>query len=117
MPQRNPSSKLTQRQAKGKGSGNPRNPGRGTGCQSPAFLCTEEVGTPKASLNWGKTLYFQTLILIFVLFYLILNEPCATPIKSIFSLLKAGKLKASWKKAKGKLKASERQAKNKLKGN
>ena len=43
------------------------------------------------------------------------NEPSATPIKMFFSLLKAGKLKASWKKAKGKLKASERQAKNKLK--
>jgi hypothetical protein len=42
-------------------------------------------------------------------------EPSATPIKIFFSLLKAGKLKASWKKAKGKLKASERQAKNKLK--
>ena len=34
------------------------------------------------------------------------NEPSATPIKCFFSLLKAGKLKASWKKAKGKLKAS-----------
>ena len=45
------------------------------------------------------------------------NEPSATPIKIFFSLLKAGKLKASWKKAKGKLKASERQAKNKLMGN
>ena len=44
-----------------------------------------------------------------------MNEPSATPIKGIFSLLKVGKLKASWKKAKGKLKASERQAKNKLK--
>ena len=43
------------------------------------------------------------------------DEPSATPIKIFFSLLKAGKLKASWKKAKGKLKASERQAKNKLK--
>ena len=41
----------------------------------------------------------------------------ATPIKIFFSLLKAGELKASWKKAKVKLKASERQAKNKLKGN
>ena len=37
-------------------------------------------------------------------------------IKGNFSLLKAGKLKASWKKAKGKLKASERQAKSDLKG-
>ena len=45
------------------------------------------------------------------------NYTSATPIKNIFSLLKAGKLKASWKKAKGKLKTSERQAKNKLKGN
>ena len=44
-----------------------------------------------------------------------INEPSATPIKIFFSLLKAGKLKASWKKAKGKLKASERQAKNKVK--
>ena len=40
----------------------------------------------------------------------------AEPIK-FFSLLKLGKLKASWKKAKGKLGASERQAKNTLKGN
>ena len=45
------------------------------------------------------------------------NEPSATPIKIFLSLLKAGKLKASWEKAKGKLKAIERQAKNKLKGN
>ena len=44
------------------------------------------------------------------------DEPSATPIKIIFSLLKSGKLKASWKKAKGKLKASERQAKSELKG-
>ena len=41
----------------------------------------------KASLNWGI----------------------------IFSLLKSGELKASWKKAKGKLKAGERQSKVKLK--
>ena len=47
--------------------------------------------------------------------FLCTDEPSATPIKVFFSLLKAGKLKASWKKAKGKLKASERQAKNKLK--
>ena len=45
-----------------------------------------------------------------------LNYTGATPIKRIFSLLKSGKLKASWKKAKGKLKASERQAKSELKG-
>ena len=45
------------------------------------------------------------------------NYTSATPIKIFFSLLKAGELKASWKKAKVKLKASERQAKNKLKGN
>ena len=44
------------------------------------------------------------------------NEPSATPIKGIFSLLKTGKLKASWKKAKGKLKASERQTKKQAKG-
>ena len=44
------------------------------------------------------------------------NDTSATPIKIIFSLLKSGKLKASWKKAKGKLKASERQAKSELKG-
>ena len=43
------------------------------------------------------------------------NEPSATTIKIFFSPPKAGKLKASWKKAKGKLKASERQAKNKVK--
>ena len=36
------------------------------------------------------------------------NYTSATPIKRICSLLKSGKLKASWKKAKGKLKASER---------
>ena len=46
----------------------------------------------------------------------ITNDTSATPIKIIFSLLKSGKLKASWKKAKGKLKASERQAKSELKG-
>ena len=45
------------------------------------------------------------------------NEPCATPIKSIFSLLKAGKLKASLKKAEAdsKLQASQKQATSKLK--
>ena len=35
------------------------------------------------------------------------NYTSATPIKIFFSLLKAGELKASWKKAKVKLKASE----------
>ena len=44
------------------------------------------------------------------------NEPSATPIKIFFSLLKAGEVNASWKKAKGKLKASERRAKSELKG-
>ena len=81
---------MPKRRAKGKGSGNPRNQGRGTGWHSPPFLCTEEVGTPKGRALIGE---------IFV------------------SLLKAGELKASWKKAKGKLKASERHAKNKLKEN
>ena len=52
------------------------------------FLCTKEVGTPKASFNRGI----------------------------ILSLLKACKLKTGWKKTKGKLQASERQAKSKLKG-
>ena len=96
MPRKSPNFKHTQRRAKGKGSADPRNLGRRTGLDSQPFLFTKEVGTPKASFNWG-------------------NEPSATPIKIFFSLLKAGKLKASWKKAKGKLKASERQAKNKLK--
>ena len=45
-----------------------------------------------------------------------LHDTSATPIKIIFSPLKSGKLKASWKKAKGKLKASERPAKSELKG-
>ena len=44
------------------------------------------------------------------------NYTSTTKIKRMLSLLKAGKLKASWKKAKGKLKASERQAKSELKG-
>ena len=63
------------------------------------FLCTKEVGTPKASFNRGNKTYTS-----------------ATPIKIILSLLKACKLKAGWKKTKGKLQASERQAKSKLKG-
>ena len=77
-------------------------PTQGTGVEEPGssdhqFLCTEEVGTPKGRALIG-------------------NYTGATPIKRIFSLLKSGKLKASWKKAKGKLKASERQAKSELKG-
>ena len=47
------------------------------------------------------------------------EETCATPIKSIFSLPKAGKLRASLKKAEGKQNkkqiASYKQAKGKLK--
>ena len=78
------------------------------GDPSHRFLCTKEVGTPKASFNWGINGNEHVNRN---------DEPSATPIKIFFSLLKAGKLKASWKKAKGKLKASERQAKNKLKGN
>ena len=85
MPQRNPSSKLAQRQAKGKGSANSRNQGRGTGFDSPPFLFTEEVGTPKASLNWG-------IIVVALIINNNNNDPSATPIK-LFSLLKAGKRK------------------------
>ena len=56
------------------------------GCTAHRFLCTEEVGTPKGRALIGE--YYAS----------------ATPIKIFFSLLKAGKLKASWKKAKGKQK-------------
>ena len=50
---------------KAKGSGHSRNRGRGTGCLSPPFLFTEEVGTPKASLNWGKITLNYMVTLVF----------------------------------------------------
>ena len=81
MPRRNPSSKHAQRRAKGKGSGNSRTEVEEPGGTAHQFLCTEEVGTPKGRALIGEL---------------------------FFSLLKSGKLKACWKKAKGKLKASER---------
>ena len=68
------------------------------------FLCTKEVGTPKASFNRGINIKTE-------------NETkqrkqkqnydtSATPIKKIFSLLTAGKLQASYKQAGRKLKAN-----------
>ena len=92
---------LPKGELKAKGAPTQGTAGRGTGWHSPPFLCTKEVGTPKGRALIGEK-----------------GKHCtgATPIKRIFSLLKSGKLKASWKKAKGKLKASERQAKSELKG-
>ena len=75
-----------------------------------------KIGTYlKALAAYDNNIPFYVSAPISSIDFNIKNDPSATPMKRISSPLKAGKLKASWKKAKGKLKACERQAKSKLK--
>ena len=105
MPRRNSNSKHAQRQAKGKMDGDSRNRGWEASLKAKAYRQRERRPKEPGSRNQVP----QTTVSF-------AHYTSATPIKRSLSLLKSGKLKASWKKAKGKLKASERQAKSELKG-